>query len=59
MTTLGLLVVAGLLQDHCKGRRPLPWWFPAILWIWANTHPGVIVGQALLLGTIGLGKCSI
>ena len=52
-TTVGLLLVCGALHDHCTGRRPLPLWLPVIMLLWANLHPGVIVGQALLLGAVG------
>ncbi|HVS37191.1 MAG TPA: hypothetical protein VMS17_16635 [Gemmataceae bacterium] len=52
-TTISLLVVACRLHDHCTGRRSLPLWLPLILLLWANVHPGVIVGQALLIGAIG------
>jgi hypothetical protein len=51
-TTLGLLVLAGCLRDHCTGRKPLPWWLPVVMLLWANSHPAVITGQALLLGAI-------
>jgi hypothetical protein len=52
-TTIGLLVVSGWLHDHCHGRRPLSWWLPLVMCLWANLHPGVITGQGLLLGAIG------
>ena len=52
-TTIGLLLVSGALHDHCTGRRPLPLWLPLVMLLWANLHPGVIVGQALLVGAIG------
>ena len=51
-TTIGLLLVATALHNHCTGIRPLPWWLPVVMLLWANLHPGVIVGQALLLGAI-------
>ncbi|HYT93834.1 MAG TPA: hypothetical protein VEL76_34260 [Gemmataceae bacterium] len=51
-TSIGLLLVVGLLHDHCTGKRPLPWWLPLIMLLWANLHPGVILGQAILLGAI-------
>lgn len=51
-TTAGLLLVSGRLHDHCTGRRPLPWWLPIVLLLWANLHPGVIAGQGLLAGAI-------
>jgi hypothetical protein len=51
-TTVGLLLVSGWLHDHCIGRRPLPWWLPAVLLLWANLHPGVIAGQGLVAGAI-------
>ena len=52
-TTVGLLLVTCRLHDHCTGRRSLPLWLPIVLLLWANLHPGVIVGQALLAGAIG------
>jgi hypothetical protein len=52
-TTIGLLVVSGLLHDHCTGRRPLTWFLPVVMLLWANLHPGVITGQGLLAGAIG------
>ncbi len=51
-TTIGLLLLAWCLHDHCLGKRPLPWWLPLYMALWANIHPGVITGQALLLGAI-------
>ncbi len=51
-TTIGLLLVSGWLHDHCHGRRPLTWWLPLVMWLWCNLHPGVIVGQGLLVGAI-------
>ena len=41
------------LHDHCTGRHRCPGWLPVVLLLWANLHPGVIIGQALLLGAIG------
>jgi hypothetical protein len=52
-TSIGLLVVAGWLHDHCTGRRPLTAWLPVVMLFWANLHPGVITGQGLLAGAIG------
>ncbi len=52
-TTIGLLLVSGWLHDHCARRRNLPWRLPLVMLLWANLHPGVIVGQALLVGAIG------
>jgi hypothetical protein len=52
VTSLGLLLVSGWLHDHCTGRRPLSWWLPVIMLLWANLHPGVITGQGLLAGAI-------
>jgi hypothetical protein len=52
-TTIGLLLVSGWLHDHCSGRRPLTWWLPLVMCLWANLHPGVITGQGLLLGALG------
>lgn len=51
-TTLGLLVTTWMLQDHCWKQRPLPWFFPLVLFAWANLHPAVITGQALICGAI-------
>jgi hypothetical protein len=51
-TTLGLLLVSSWLHDHCTGRRPLTWWLPVVMLLWANLHPGVITGQGLLAGAI-------
>jgi hypothetical protein len=51
-TTLGLLLVSGWLHDHCNSRRALPWLLPVVMLLWANLHPAVITGQALLLGAI-------
>lgn len=52
VTTIGLLLMAGLLHDHCTGRKPLPWWSVLVMLLWANMHPGVITGQGLLFGAI-------
>ncbi len=51
-TTIGLLLAATWLHDHCTGRRPLDWRLPLVMLLWANLHPGVIAGQALLLGAM-------
>lgn len=51
-TTIGLLLVATMLHDHCTGRRALSWWLPVVMLLWANLHPGVIVGQGMLVGAI-------
>jgi hypothetical protein len=51
-TTIGLLLLTGLLHDHCTGKRPLPWWLPLVMLLWSNLHPGVILGQAILAGAI-------
>jgi len=51
-TTIGLLLVSGWLHDHCTGRRSLTWLLPVVMLLWANLHPGVIVGQGLLAGAI-------
>jgi hypothetical protein len=51
-TTIGLLLVSGWLHDHCTGRRPLTCWLPVLMLLWGNLHPGVITGQALLVGAI-------
>ena len=52
-TTIGLLLISGWLHEHCVGRRPLSWWTPIVMLVWANCHPGVICGQALIVGAIG------
>lgn len=52
-TTIGILLLSGWLHDHCTGRRPLPWYMPLAMILWANLHPGVIVGQGLLAGAVG------
>jgi len=52
-STIGLLLVTTMLHDHCTGRRPLSWWLPVVTLLWANLHPGVIMGQGLILGAIG------
>jgi hypothetical protein len=52
-TTIGLLLVSEMLHDHCTNRRRLPLWLPLVMLLWANLHPGVVVGQALLIGAIG------
>jgi hypothetical protein len=52
-TTIGLLLLSGWLHDHCTGRRQLPWLLVLVMLLWANLHPAVIMGQALLLGAIG------
>ncbi len=52
-TTIGLLLVSGWLHEHCVGRRPLPWYLPLAMLVWANAHPGVIAGQGLIAGAIG------
>lgn len=51
-STLGLLLLTGWLHDHCNGRRPLSLWLPVVMVLWSNLHPGVIMGQALLVGAI-------
>ncbi len=52
-TTVGLLLVATMLHNHCSGSRPLSWWLPVVMLLWANLHPGVITGQGLLCGAVG------
>jgi hypothetical protein len=51
-TTIGLLLVSGWLHDHCTARKPLPWALPLVMLLWANLHPGVVLGQALLFGAV-------
>ena len=53
VTTIGLLLLTGWLHDHCIGRRPLPWFLPVLMVLWSNLHPGVIVGQGLLVSAMG------
>jgi hypothetical protein len=48
-TTIGLLLLTCRLHDHCTGKRPLPGWLPLLMLLWANLHPGVIIGQGLLV----------
>ncbi|MCI0640820.1 MAG: hypothetical protein L0Y70_17235 [Gemmataceae bacterium] len=52
-TTIGLLLVATMLHNHCTGKQPLSWWLVAVMLVWSNLHPGVITGQGLILGAIG------
>jgi hypothetical protein len=52
-TTIGVLLVSWLLHEHCTGKRPLSWWLPVTMLLWGNLHPGVIVGQGLIIGAIG------
>ena len=51
-STIGLQLVAGWLHDHCSGRRRLDWRLPVTMLIWGNLHPAIIMGQALIVGTI-------
>jgi hypothetical protein len=51
-TSIGLLLLTGWLHDHCTGKRLLTWWLPVVMLLWSNLHPGVILGQALLIGAI-------
>src|SRR5262245_14294814 len=51
-TSIGLLLLSGWLHDHCTGKRPVPLALPVVMLLWANLHPGVIVGQGLLAGAI-------
>jgi len=52
-TTIGLFLAWSLLHDHCTGRQRLSWWaLPLVMLVWGNMHPGVITGQALILGAI-------
>src|SRR5438270_403647 len=36
----------------CTGKQPLSWWLPVVTLLWANLHPGVIMGQGVLFGAI-------
>jgi hypothetical protein len=51
-TSIGLLLLTGWLHDHCAGKRPLTWWLPLVMLLWANLHPGVILGQGVLAGAV-------
>jgi hypothetical protein len=51
-TTIGLLLTATMLHNHCAGKQPLSWWLPLVMLLWANLHPGVIAGLGLLCGAI-------
>lgn len=51
-TTIGLIVITAALHNHCKQAKPLSWGLVAAMLLWANLHPGVILGQALILGAI-------
>jgi len=51
-TTIGLLLTTIMLHNHCIGKKPLSWWLPLVMLLWANLHPGVILGVALLYGAI-------
>lgn len=51
-STIALLIVAGWLHDHCTGKARLPWALPCVMLLWSNLHPGVIMGQGLLLGAV-------
>src|SRR5271165_1596921 len=51
-TTIGLLLVTIMLHNHCAGKKPLPWALPLVMLIWANVHPGIILGIGLLYGAI-------
>jgi hypothetical protein len=52
-TTVALLLLAGFLHEQCTEQKPLPVWLPVLMVAWANVHPGIIMGQALLVGCIG------
>jgi hypothetical protein len=54
VSNLALLLAAGWLRDTCAGRatRTFDWRLPALYLVWSNTHPGVIAGQALLVGAV-------
>ncbi len=54
VSNLGLLLAAGWLRDTCAGRRTgaVDWRLPLLYLVWANCHPGVIAGQALLVGAV-------
>ncbi|MCI0456734.1 MAG: hypothetical protein L0Z62_07125 [Gemmataceae bacterium] len=51
-TTIGLLLLVGWLHDHCSGRKALTWWLPVLMLLWSHLHPGVLLGQAILIGAI-------
>ncbi|MCC6419010.1 MAG: hypothetical protein IT429_12315 [Gemmataceae bacterium] len=54
VSNLGLLLAAGWLRDTCAGRRTraFDWRLPVLYLVWANSHPAVIAGQALLAGAV-------
>jgi hypothetical protein len=54
VSNLALLLAAGWLRDTCACRRTgaLDWRLPLLYLVWANSHPGVIAGQALLAGAV-------
>lgn len=51
-TTIGLLLLTGWLRDHYTGRSYLPAWLPLLMVLWANLHPGVLIGQVVLAAAI-------
>lgn len=51
-STIGLLLTTTMLHNHCTGTRALSWGLPVVLLVWANSHPGVIMGQGLLGGAL-------
>jgi hypothetical protein len=54
VSNLALLLAAGWLRDTCAGRRTavIDGRLPLLYLLWANCHPGVIAGQALLAGAV-------
>ncbi len=52
-SSIGIILLATMLHNHCVGRTRLSWGLPLVMLLWANLHPGVIMGQGLLLGAIG------
>jgi hypothetical protein len=58
-TTIGLLLVATMLHNHCTGKQRLSWWLPVVMLLWANLHPGVITGQGLLCGALAWERLNL
>lgn len=51
-STICLQLVTSWLHDQCSDQRPLGWKLPLTMLLWANLHPAVIMGQALILGAM-------
>jgi hypothetical protein len=53
LSSTGLLLLYAGLRDYCaKTDSRLFHCSPVLLFLWANCHPGVIMGQAMILGAI-------